>query len=52
MMRENQQVVNNYIRMAHDLPGVIAYDFKVMEFESLIERIDHAFLKRLQRPTH
>lgn len=42
MRQENEQVVSNYIRMAHDLPGVIRYDFKVRSFESLIEEIDHA----------
>lgn len=52
MRKENQTVVNNYIRFAHDLPGAIGYDFNVMKFESLIDRIDHAFSKLVQRPTH
>jgi len=52
MLRESQIVRNNYIRMAHDLPGVISYDFKVMKFKSLIRRIDHAFSKRIQRSSH
>lgn len=50
MLKQNEQVRNNYIKMAHDLPGVIGYDFKVMPLDSLIERIDHAFSKLLQGP--
>jgi len=52
MRSENKIVRNNYVRMAHDLPGVISYDFKVMSFRQLVGRIDHAFSKRLQRPSH
>jgi hypothetical protein len=47
MKRERQQVIDNYTRMAHDLPGVITYDFKVRSFESLIREIDGAISIRL-----
>lgn len=42
MEEESEQVGNNYKRMAHDLPGVIRYDFKVRSLKSLIEELDHA----------
>lgn len=41
MLTENIQVLNNYVRMAHDLPNIIRYDYKVRSFESLIEELDH-----------
>lgn len=47
MKREATQVKNNYIRMAHDLPRVITYDFKVRTLESLAEEIDHEISIRL-----
>ncbi|MDJ0952540.1 MAG: hypothetical protein QNJ81_02555 [Acidimicrobiia bacterium] len=52
MLKEATIVHSNYIKMAHDLPGAIGYDYEVMEFESLVRRIDHAFSKRIQRPAH
>jgi len=47
MKLENSIVHNNYVMMAHDLPGVIRYDFKVRPFESLIEEIDYEISIRL-----
>lgn len=39
---EHETVSNNYKRMAHDLPRVIRYDFKIRTLKSLIEELDHA----------
>jgi len=47
MHKESTQVLNNYVRMAYELPSVIRYDFKVRSFESLIEEIDHEISIRL-----
>jgi hypothetical protein len=47
VIKEHTQVSDNYKRMAHDLPGVIRYDFKVRSYDSLIEEIDYAVSIRL-----
>ena len=44
---EHETVSNNYKRMAHDLPKVIRYDFKIRTLESLIEELDHAVSIRI-----
>lgn len=40
--KEHSTVSNNYKKMAHDLPSVIRYDFKIKPFQTLIEEIDRA----------
>jgi hypothetical protein len=47
MIMETAQVSDNYKRLAHDLPNVIRYDFKVRSYESLLEELDYAVSIRL-----
>jgi hypothetical protein len=49
MRRDRQIVLNNYAKFAHDLPGVIRYNFKVRTFRDLIDEIDYEISTGLQR---
>jgi len=42
MLADRQIVANNYKKMAHDLPNVIRYDFRLRRFASLLEELDAA----------
>lgn len=52
MRRDRQIVLNNYAKFAHDLPGVIRYDFKVRTLEDLIDEVDYEISTALQGSGH
>lgn len=52
MVSDRQIVLNNYARFAHDLPGVIRYDFKVRTLEDLIDEVDYEISTALQGSNH